>query len=158
MSLGINAKVYRNTGTWGSPTWTEVPEFESVQIDPRYTEGESNSRDSRFARGKLTLAGCSATARLKVKPGNTNFESLMDAFALATAVDLLILDGPRTTVGSRGIRAEFNLMAAGDDQGITSRLYRDLALNLNDSDNLPKWAKVVTGPTIQYAEPGGSWA
>jgi hypothetical protein len=82
----------------------------------------------------------------------------MDAFALATAVDLLILDGPRTTVGSRGIRAEFNLMAAGDDQGITSRLYRDLALNLNDSDNLPKWAKVVTGPTIQYAEPGGSWA
>jgi hypothetical protein len=158
MSLGINCVVYRNTGTWGSPTWTACPEFESVNIDPRYTKADSNSRDSRFGRGKLTLAEVGVTARLKVKPVNTNYEALMDAFSLGTAVDLLILDGDKDTVGSRGIRAEFNIEAAPEDQGITARLYRDLTLSLNDSDNLPKWAKVATGPVIQYAAPGGSWA
>lgn len=157
MSLAINAVMYRNTGTWGSPTWTACPEFENVNIQPRYQEGPSNSRDSLFEMTSVTLAGVTITARLKVKPGNTNYEALMDAFALATTVDLLILDASNTTVGARGFRGECHLVAAGDDQGITNRLYRDLEIKPADTDNAPKWAKVAAGPALQYAVPGGSW-
>lgn len=156
--LGLNAVTYRNTSTYGAPTFVAIPELESVNVTPSYTEAESNSRASQFGVTAMTLAGVTITARLKVKPGNTNYEALMDAFALRQTVDLLILDGSNTTVGARGLRAECYLMQATDDQAITNRLYRDLEIRLADTDNPPKWAKVGAGPTIQYAEPGGSWA
>lgn len=156
--LGINAVFYRNTGTWGAPTWAAVPELEMAAVDPRYVEAPSNSRDSRFERIVVTLAGVAISARLKVKPGNSNYEALMDAMALATVVDLLVLDASNTTVGARGFRGDCYVLAARDDQGITSRLYRDLEIKPADTDNLPMWAKVAAGPTLRYAAPGGSFA
>jgi hypothetical protein len=156
--LAINAKVYRNTATWGTPTWVEVPELENVSVDPRYVESASNSRDSPFERIAATMVVVSVSARLKSKPGNTNYEALMDAFALRTVVDLLILDAASTTVGARGIRGDCYLTAAGSDQSITNRLYQALEIRLADTDNLPKFAAVATGPVLEYAVPGGSFA
>lgn len=158
MSLAINAKIYRNTATFGTPTWVAVSLFENVSVDPRYVESASNSRDSPFERVAATMAGCSITGRLKVKPGDAGYEALMDAFALRTPVDLLVLNAAKETEGARGVRGEFYVMAAGEDQTIQNRLYRDLELKLADTDNPPKWAKVSDEGALQYAEPGGSWA
>lgn len=156
--IGLNSVTYRNSATWGSPTWVACPEFENIVVDPRFAELAANSRASKFGMMTPGLAGVSISGRLKVKIGNTNYEAFMDAFALRTTVDLLILDASKETVGARGVRAECYLFAARDDQGMEARLYRELEIRLADGDNLPKWAKVITGPTIQYAEPGGSWA
>lgn len=156
--IGLNAVTYRNSATWGSPTWVACPEFENILVDPRFAELGANSRASPFAMMTPGLAGVSISGRLKVKPGNTNYEAIMDAFMLRTMIDLLILDGPNTLVGARGARAECYLFAARDDQGIEARLYRELEIRFADSDNLPKWAKVATGPVIQYAAPGGTFA
>lgn len=156
--LGINAFIYRNTATFGAPTWSAVTYFEQVNVDPRYTVAPSNSRDSRFERGVPTLAGAGLRGRLKNVIADTNVVAILDAFALTTVVDLLVLNASETTVGARGFRGEFYVIAAGEDQGPTSRLYYDLEFVFADGANLPKWAKVGAGPAIQYAAPGGAFA
>jgi hypothetical protein len=156
--IALNAVTYRNSATFGTPTWVACPEFENIVVDPRFAELGANSRASPFAMMTPGLASVSISGRLKVKPGNANYEAFMDAFALRTTIDLLILDGPNTLVGARGVRAECYLFAARDDQGIEARLYRELEIRFADGDNLPKWAKVAAGPAVQYAEPGGSFA
>ena len=161
MSVGLNAKIYRNTGTPAAPVWTDCPEFENVSFSPSYDRAESNSRESPFGRIKLGLSNVSVSARLKTKPGNTNYEALMDAFMLGTALDLLVLDGAETVVGSRGIRAAFHLVESPQDQSLSTRLYNGLTLVPADEDDanlVPRWAKVAAGPAIVYASPGGAFA
>ena len=104
------------------------------------------------------MAGVTASARLKTLPGNLNYEALMDAFMLGSVLDLLILDGDKATVGSRGIRADCHLAEAPQDQGMSTRLYNALTIVPADTGNSPKWAKVVTGGTIHYAQPGGTFS
>ena len=157
-SIGFDGKIYRNTATYATPTWVEVTAFENVNVNFGFGQAESNSRDSQFERYKLGTAKAPVTARLKTKAGNADYEAIMDAFALGTVLDLLILDGSKDTVGSRGIRAEYHVFDNPQDQSMGTRLYNALQLLPADTDNPPKWAKVGTGPALQYAVPGGAWA
>lgn len=156
--IGLNALIYRNTATFATPTWVAVPEFENVTLTPTYAQLPANSRASRIAQMQLGLASVAVTARLKVKPGNTNYGVIMDAFHLKTVLDLLILDAINTFVGATGVRAECFIAAAANDQGMEARLYRDLEIVVADTDNIPQFARVYTGGVLQYAQPGGNWA
>lgn len=42
--LGLNCKVYRNTGTYAQPTWDEIPNVRNVTLNLERGEADITSR------------------------------------------------------------------------------------------------------------------
>ena len=121
---GIAGVAYRNTGTYGSPTWTAAPIVADVQFALPWDFGDGSSR---VTRAKLY--------------GKTQ----VDASVSPTAVlDMLILDGPVTKEGARGVRAHFLFSLAGQPQGRGDGVYTTFDLKFGvSSEGVP--SAVIVG-------------
>lgn len=103
---GLDCYVYRNTGTYGSPTWSIVNPVIEVTIDSSVGTIDASNRNSTY---RLMLAGLlewSATIRFNKDKDDTDFVALETAANGRTNVDLLILDGVRTSTSSTGFRVQ----------------------------------------------------
>src|SRR4051812_29841402 len=102
--LGILAKVYRNTGSYGSPTWSECALFSDVSVSPAWDEGSADARESRIKQVRKTMMGLDVTGKMKKKIDDANYEAFMNALLSDAVLDVLVLDASKETVGSRGWR------------------------------------------------------
>lgn len=124
--LAIDGKLYRNTGSYNTPTWTEIDLVRDLTFNPTWDAAEGFTRGSRVKQYAKTLADVGYTASVKASDTDAGYIALMDAHASATAVvDLLMLDGANTSNGAQGVRFDAAVFAAGEDQSIGNLLYRD---------------------------------
>jgi len=101
---GLDCYVYRNTATYASPTWSIVNPVIEVTIDSSVGTIDASNRNSTY---RLMLAGLlewSATIRFNKDKDDTDFVALETAANGRSNVDLLILDGVRTSTSSTGFR------------------------------------------------------
>ena len=103
---GLDCYVYRNTATYASPTWSIVNPVIEVTIDSSVGTIDASNRNSTY---RLMLAGLlewSATIRFNKDKDDTDFVALETAANGRSNVDLLILDGVRTSTSSTGFRVQ----------------------------------------------------
>jgi hypothetical protein len=103
---GLDCFVYRNTATYASPTWSIVNPVIEVTIDSSVGTIDASNRNSTY---RLMLAGLlewSATIKFNKDKDDTDFVALETAANGRTNVDLLILDGVRTSTASTGFRVQ----------------------------------------------------
>lgn len=124
--LAINAKLYRNTGTYGTPVLTEVPLVADGTLNIAWDEGEADARESRVHQVVKTLLALDFTFRLKKKPLDANYEALMNLVLNDSSEDMFFLDGPHDTEGTRGVRFDAQLFSASEDQSLPNVLYEDM--------------------------------
>lgn len=114
--LGLDAKVYRNTGTYGSPTWTEWDFVKETTLSLSKSEADATTRANggwKATIGSLKDASLEITAIHDTS--DAQYLAAIQAFVSGAAFDLVIADGPIATVGTRGYRASFEVM--GLDRG-----------------------------------------
>ena len=106
-STGRRWRIYRNTGTYGTPTWTVIAERKDLEIG--LTKGKITSlRDSaefmEYLKGYKDLT---IGFPIKYTRANANHVALRTDFMADDDgyFDLLILDGTSATSGAQGIRA-----------------------------------------------------
>lgn len=155
MPLGIRSKCYRNTGTYNSPTWSEIDIINDFNLNITWDEVDSNSRESRVKRMVKTLLAVEATGNMRKKVGDANYIALLNAAYSDQAIDFLILDGAITEVGSEGWRFDGIVTSTSEDQGTGVALYRQISIKPTLSDNPIRAVYIAAGPTTQYATPGG---
>ncbi len=155
MKLGILSKVYRNTGTWGAPVWNEVTRISDLSVKPTWDKGDAGTRASRVKKSAKTMLGLTITGKIQVSDSDTHYQNFWDAAHTDGTMDLLILNGPMTTNGVRGYRAEWQCFDASEDQAMGNVLYMDFELEPAPTDNEPKKVK-VTGGAPQYTDITGS--
>lgn len=103
---GLDCYVYRNTATYASPTWSIVNPVIEVTIDSSIGTIDASNRNSTY---RLMLAGLlewSATIKFNKDKDDADFVALETAHNGRTNVDLLILDGVRTSTASTGFRVQ----------------------------------------------------
>jgi hypothetical protein len=103
--LGIEMKLYRNTGSTESPTWAELTNVKDVNVD--FSKGEADVTTRASAGWKSyrgTLKEFSADFQMVYDPADTSFAAIEAAFMDNTALDLAFADGPIATSGTRYIR------------------------------------------------------
>lgn len=114
---GIKGGVYRNTGTYGSPTWTEITlvKDNSGQIVWDFHEaGARQTNVKLYAKGRVDIPH---TLVVRADDADAGYGALADAAVSQTAVvDLLIIDGKITTEGARGVRGEWLVNISKDEQ------------------------------------------
>lgn len=105
-SVGGNFKLYRNTGTYASPTWSIVAEISDVAVSELTRNiAELKRRSSDFIVGlPAKIQMISVDIKMIHGIDATNFAAFKDAFFNATVIELAILDGIITTTGTQGLR------------------------------------------------------
>lgn len=147
--LGRNAKLYLNTGSYGSPTWSEVANISDLTLNRAWDEADVNTRESAMKMGLKTLLDAAVTGKMKFTIGDTNTTTIMDALnSPTTALDIMALNGPSTTTGMYGVRYPCQVTQGNEDQGLGVALFEDLKFMPTPSANAPCTVKVVAGAPV----------
>lgn len=104
--LGLEGKLYRNTGSYASPTWDLVECVENVNLNlDKSTADVSTRGGGGWKQERTTLKQASLDMSLLYDPADTDFQALLDAWTGDEKVEFAVMDGPIATVGSQGLRA-----------------------------------------------------
>lgn len=103
---GHKMKMYRNSGTHASPTWTEISEVGDVSIpDLSMGMAELKRRANNFTKNLATLIQAMAVEfRYHSGLGATMFGNLKTDFFAGTAREYAIMNGAIGTTGNQGLR------------------------------------------------------
>ncbi len=108
--LGLAAKAYRNTGTYGTPVWTELSNIKDATLGDGMAEADVTRRASGgFRETEPTLREIAYDYDAVNIEGNSEVTAILTAYGARTELDLAIMDGGITTAGSNGVRARFKV-------------------------------------------------
>jgi hypothetical protein len=129
MKPGIGGRRYRNTGTYGSPTWAAQLLDLNVTASLPWDWHEAGSRETR---AKLYMKG-RADLQIGVKSRSDDAEVgavaiLAAAMSPTVVLDSLVLNGLITVEGASGFRAEFLVNLTGEPQEADGSIYHDYEL------------------------------
>jgi hypothetical protein len=152
--IGIRGKLYRNTGSYEAPTWTEINLARDVQMAMPWDLEEASARLSRVKTYSPTQLDLTPTVTVRNDTANAGYLALRSSSLTGTAIDLLILDAPISEAGSFGIRAEFHVSATGQDQSISAVIYDNFDLRPATTSNAPKVATVSSPNVVTFTDFG----
>lgn len=147
VKIAILSKVYRNTGTYGSPTWTEIGLVKDASVSLKWNRADASARQTKAMLQAKTQAVITGSLTVRADDADAGYQALFDA-AMAisdSAPDLLILDGPITVEGAKGFRLHANLDYE-QDQSIGNVVYTVFSFD-------PAWN---TGGYPSFVEMGAS--
>lgn len=108
--LGLKCKLYRNTGPRNVPVWVELRTARDVTLNLEKGEADLSSRGTGgWEAVVFTLKKAGLDLELVYDPEDAGHAALLDSFLNDTLIDTLVLDGPVTTPGSQGLRADMGV-------------------------------------------------
>lgn len=137
VKLGRNHRLYRNTGTYGSPVWTLITYVRDVTVPLTKTEIDTSSRASEFLllAGGLIAAG--VTFEILDRDSDATLGVLIDAFLASTAIEFLVLNGPVATVGSTGLRMTCEVFDVSGSEPLDGAATKSVTIKPTEADNPP---------------------
>lgn len=139
IKLGLNCVVYRNTGTYGSPTKNEVKCIRDVTLSMSSGEADVSTRNNNG--WKATLATLKdASLEIKMIPDRAVADDLADIEAFTdkffanppTPIELFVLDGvdpaPVGGVAPHGLRAFFAITSLVRNENLEEGVTYDITL------------------------------
>lgn len=127
--LGFQGKLYYNTGSYASPTWSLISNVGDIKATLDADEAEINIR---AANGfKLSVAGLIAASwewSSVYDPADTAQAALIAAFDARSGIEFLILDQAVATSGSSGMRAWCMIQKAPRQEELGNAMMIDFAI------------------------------
>ena len=138
---GIAAGLYRNTGSYGSPSWTVQTFVNSVRPSMPWGKVEAGARYTRANVYMKARADLSIEVMMKADAADTGYQAFRAAsVSPTTVVDCLVLDGLISIEGACGFRGEFLVNLTGAPQEIDGSIYDTFEL-------FPTWTSNAAGPS-----------
>ena len=107
VKLGKNAKMYRNTAVYATPTWVEVKNVMDLTYSRDKSEAEASTRGyGGYRARKGALKDLSLDFDMAYDEVDPDVVAIEDSYDNDTILDVLVLSGPLNVSGSRGIRAD----------------------------------------------------
>jgi hypothetical protein len=104
--VGIDCKLYVNTGTYASPTWVEVVDAKDVTMSDTRAEGDSSVRGFGMASVTPGQRTIQITFDIRYDNDAAAYEAIKAAYEGRTVMGVLLSDGPRATAGVEGFRLD----------------------------------------------------
>lgn len=153
--VGIACKIYRNTGSYGTPTWTEIGHARDVDVAAPWEFADASIRATRVKLYAATQVDFAPSVVVRKNDADAGYQALRAAADEATAMDLLILDGAVTNEGARGFRAHFTPSLTGAPQTINAVVYDTFELKpAYSTDGYPQYAVVGASSNVTFSAPG----
>jgi hypothetical protein len=109
--VGRECKLYYNSGTFASPTWTEITRAIDVAYTIASERGNVSSRVSLWKMEKKALNGLELTFGYRYRQGVTDavFDALRPMALSNTVVEFAVADGAIATTGNEYLRASYQI-------------------------------------------------
>lgn len=107
--IGLNSKIYRNTGTFASPTWDEVANVKDLALDLSVNEADAATRGNGGWNAIVpTLKEAEVTWEMAWDPDDADLEAFRAAFIAGSTIEVAVLDGTigNTPADAHGLRFE----------------------------------------------------
>lgn len=153
---GVKAKLYRNTGTYGTPTWTELTFVRDVNIGQPWDFSEASIRATRVKLYAPSQKDFAPTVTVKCDNADPGYIALCAVDVTAGVIDTLVLDGALTDEGARGVRAHFHYSDTGQDQSVgVGAMYKTFEMKPGfSSEGWPMGVVVGASSALTMTAPG----
>ena len=106
VKLGLDAKLYRNTGTHAAPTWNEIVNVKDLTLSLDAGEADVTTRGNNGWKATVaTLKDAAVEFEMVWDGEDADFSAIRDAFLNRTAIQFGVMDGDITGSGSQGLKA-----------------------------------------------------
>ena len=115
--IGFEAKLYYNTGTSQTPTWSEITRTRDVSVTMQKAEIELSRRETnwKLKRGGMLEVGFSFQY-LYMKGTDAVWTALQAAWEQGTSTEFAIMDQDIATTGAQGLMAFSEVLNISYDQ------------------------------------------
>jgi len=138
VKLGLDAKLFRNTGTYQSPTWTEIGNVRDVTLNLETSEADVTTRANNGWRATVaTLKDASIEFEMVWDSADANFTAMREAFLNNTSVELAVLDGPAAS--GQGLRATCMVTKFSRNEPLEEAITVSVTVKPTYSTNAPSW-------------------
>jgi predicted secreted protein len=144
IKLGMDAKLYRNTGTYAVPVWDLIGNVKDLTLSIESGEADVTTRGNSGWRATVgTLKEASIEFDMIWDTTDTDFTAIKTAFFANTLIDFAVLDGPSGTAGSQGLRAECSIISFSRNETLEEALTVSVTAKPSYSTNAPTWMTTV---------------
>ncbi len=140
--IGMNCKLFRNTGSYGSPTWVEVPTVRDATLSCERTEADASYRGGGgFENVMWTLMKINVEADMVWDTADAGFAAIRAAFFANTPIEFMALDGANSS-GSQGVRATMGVGKFNRAEPLAGIAAAAISLKPYPSANNPAWVTI----------------
>jgi predicted secreted protein len=138
--LGMDAKLYRNTASFGSPTWTEVTNVKDLTLNLEKGEADVTTRANGGWRATVgTLKDASIEFQMVWDTADAGFSAMQQAFFSNTPIEFAVMDGDITDPDSEGLRATFDIFSFTRNEALEEAIMVDVTIKPTYAANAPQW-------------------
>jgi len=143
VKLGMDAKLYRNTGTYATPTWNEVLNVKDVTLNLEAGEADVTTRGNAGWRANIaTLKDASLEFEMVWDTADDDFTALRTAFLSNGSVEFAVMDGDITTTGSQGLRATMSITNFSRSEPLEEAIKVSVTAKPTYAANAPEWMTI----------------
>lgn len=124
-TLGKDAVICRNTGTFGSPTFVAVPNIQDLTRTDARSESNVTGKGEDIATFDTSYRVQKVSFKLVFVRGETALAAFRTAYRGNTPLDMVVLDGPLATVGSSGTHADWKFVKMDESQPLDGNVTFD---------------------------------
>jgi hypothetical protein len=141
--LGLDGRLYRNTGTYASPTWNEVKNVRDLSISLEAGEASVTTRGNNGWEAVLgTLKKASVEFQMVWDSGDADVQAFRDAFLDRDTIECAVMDGDIAESGTEGLRATFVVLKFARSEALEEGMLIDVSIKPAYSANAPEWMTV----------------
>ena len=140
IKLGMEAKLYRNSGTFGTPTWAELTNVKDVTLNLEKGEADVTTRaNNGWKATAATLKDASVEFEMVWDTTDTGFTAIQQAYFNNTPIELAVMDGPIATAGSQGLRATMQVNNFSREEKLEDAIMVKVTCKPTYAANAPTW-------------------
>jgi predicted secreted protein len=140
VKLGLDARLYRNTGAYSSVTWNEVKNVKDLTLSLEAGEADVTTRGNGGWRATIaTLKDGSLEFEMVWDTADDDFTAIRTAFLTNGTVEFAVLDGPVATSGSQGLRAAMAITNFSRSEPLEEAIKVSVTAKPTYSDHPPEW-------------------
>lgn len=138
--LGMEAKLYRNTGDYATPAWQEVDNVKDLTLSLEKGEADFTTRGNNGWRATVgTLKDASIEFQMVWDTEDAAFVAIQQAFFGNTSIEFAVMDGAIADPDSEGLRATFDIFNFTRNENLEEAIQVDVSMKPTYAANAPEW-------------------
>jgi predicted secreted protein len=143
IKLGMNAKMYRNTGDYETPVWAEMPNVKDVSLNLETGSADATTRGNGGWRATLaTLREGSVEFDSVWDTDDEGFTAMQQAYFSNGTIEVAVMDGDITAAGTEGLRATMSVTNFSRNEPLEEAITASISLKPAYAVNPPEWMVV----------------
>jgi len=144
IKLGMEAKLFRNSGTYDTPAWVEIQNVKDLTLNLEAGEADVTTRGNNGWRATVAaLKDGSIEFDMVWDTDDANFTAIQQAYFQAAPIEMAVMDGDIGSSGTQGLRATFAITKFSRNEPLEEALTVSVTAKPTFAEHVPEWMTVA---------------